>query len=74
MTTLRLIGWRKGLRSVSLVTAIVEHAGTSLVHAKGCLERLLDGEQVALTFRDEHQRDKFRALAEEFGAIVEDSG
>lgn len=70
MTSLRLIGWKAGLQSVSLVQAMKEHSTGSLIEAKKLLDELLDGREITLAFETEGQRSKFHRLAEEFGAIV----
>ena len=68
MTTIMMIGWKKGLLTVSL---IVMHYSTvaSLGDAKDEVERLIGGELVTLRFASEVQRDEFQRLAEPMGAI-----
>ena len=70
MTTLRLVGWNKGIRSVSLVVAIKEHSTGSLSEAKRLVERLMAGDEVTLAFSDESTRHTFSVLAEELGAVI----
>lgn len=71
MTTIRLTGWTKGLRTVSLVRAVNEYATGSLATAKRAVDELLDGREVTLTIPDEARREEFRRVASELGAIVE---
>lgn len=70
MTTLRLVGWKKGLRTVSLVEAVMRYSTGSLVASKQLIDELLDGREVVLSFPDEIGRDEFARLAEELGAVV----
>ena len=70
MTALQLIGWRPGIKSVSLIRAMKEHATGSLTESKRLLEDLLDGKTVTLEFRTEEEKEKFRLLAEELGAVT----
>jgi hypothetical protein len=71
MTTIRLTGWTKGLRTVSLVQAVKEYATGSLKDAKSAVDDLLEGRSVTLVIPDDARREEFRRLATELGAIVE---
>ena len=71
MTTIRLTGWRKGLRTVSLVQAVNKYATDSLASAKHAVDQLLEGHQVTLTIPDEARREEFRRVPSDLGAIVE---
>jgi hypothetical protein len=68
--TVRLIGWKPGLRTVSLIEAVLDCSTGSLAVAKEAVEDLLAGRQVTLTFRDEAVRDEFLRRAEACGAIA----
>jgi hypothetical protein len=63
MTEVRLVGWRPGLQSESLIQAIYHHAGIPLREAKSLVEDLLAGRSIAVSFSDAAQADAFRALA-----------
>lgn len=71
MTTIRLTGWTKGLRTVSLVQAVNEYATGSLATAKRAVDELLDGREVTPTIPDEARREEFCRVASELGAVVE---
>jgi hypothetical protein len=70
MTTLRLIGWKPGLRTVSLIEAVRDCSTGSLASAKEAVEHLLAGGEITLAFADESVRDEFLLRAEACGAIV----
>ena len=70
MTKLELVEWRVGLMTVSLIKAVSTYAGRSLSEAKADVERFLDGETIVLEFSTEQQRETFRQLAQEYGAVV----
>ena len=72
MTAVRLTGWRKGLRTVSLVQAVNEYATGSLESAKRVVDELLDGRAVTLTIPDDVRGEEFRRVASELGAVVEE--
>lgn|GEM_PF-3042355 len=65
--------YRRGALSVSLVRAIKEYSTGSLIEAKNVLDRVLDEEDVTLTFSSPERRSTFRGLAEKYGFVVEDS-
>jgi|EndMetStandDraft_4_1072995.scaffolds.fasta_scaffold295415_2 hypothetical protein len=69
MTTLTMISWKKGLKTVSLIEAVKQHSTGSLIRAKAEVERLLAGQPVTLEFASESAMNEFRRKAEEFGAI-----
>jgi hypothetical protein len=71
MTEVRLVGWRKGLRTVSLIQAMYHHAGIRLPEAKALVEDLLAGRPVAVSFTNAAHADAFRALASRLGAQCE---
>lgn len=70
MTTLTMVGWKKGLLTVSLIMAVRDYssAGT-LTDAKREVERLLDGEHVVLEFASKELSDEFQRLSEPMGVI-----
>jgi hypothetical protein len=65
-----ITGWREGLRKVSLTTLLHEHAGLSLVEAKACTGRVLDGRLVALSVPSQEAADNLAARLRELGAIA----
>jgi len=72
MIELRMIGWKKGLLTISLIQLTRKFSTTkSLVTAKADIEKLLDGEVVVLAFPDEEARNMFKKEAIALGAIVE---
>jgi hypothetical protein len=70
MTSIRLVGWKPGLQTVSLVLVVMKHTGASLIEAKGLVERLLDGNPVDLSFPDRKTCELFRTEAEGLGATA----
>jgi len=70
MRTLRLTGWKPGLRTVSLIEAVRHCSTGSLASAKQAVEELLAGEEVTLTFANDSVRSEFLRRAEACGAIV----
>jgi ribosomal protein L7/L12 len=71
MTEVRLVGWSPGLKSVSLIKAICDHAGVPLREAKGLVEDLMAGHAIVVSFTDAARRDDFRELACRLGAQCE---
>lgn len=71
VSTLRLIGWEKGLQTVSLIRAIRECGDLSLSESKQMVESLLDGQTVAIEFVDLERMSDFRRIASGLGAICE---
>jgi hypothetical protein len=69
MTKLRLTGWRDGIQSVSLAGTLSQHVG-SLTEAKCLLEKLLDGDEVELSFETDEDRELFRAKVESLGVLT----
>ena len=70
MITVRVTGWRPGMRKISLTKLIQESAGTELGLAKDMVDGLLDGRPFALRFEDEDRARFFADRAEELGAEV----
>jgi hypothetical protein len=68
MIELELIGWNKGLRTVSLITAICEYAGLALPEAKVLVEELLDGRTITIGFSGQSKMEAFRRIALQLGA------
>jgi hypothetical protein len=70
MKTLMLIGWRKGLRKVSLTKAIAMYSSQSLAEAKRSVDDLLAGNEVTLSFEKLENVALFKRVAQDLGAIV----
>jgi crotonobetainyl-CoA:carnitine CoA-transferase CaiB-like acyl-CoA transferase len=71
MNTVRLVGFRKGSRIVSLIRAMRDYSTGTLAEAERLVEKVKDGEKVALEFSTPEDRDAFRALAGEYDVLVE---
>jgi hypothetical protein len=70
MTSLELVGWRKGLKKVSLAVAIQNHSTTeSLKEARRLVGDLMSGQTVVLHFATDAEKARFREIADELGAI-----
>lgn len=68
---MRLVGWRRGLRSLSLIELVRGATGSSLTEAKGVLDRLLDGQGHSFVFESARAASEFISAAEELGALTE---
>jgi hypothetical protein len=66
-----LVGWRRGIRSVSLIELIRGTTTSSLTEAKGVLDRLLDGQVHSFVFTSAREANAFSTAAEELGALTE---
>jgi len=71
MAEVRLVGWSKGLKVVSLIQAMIDQPGIRLPEAKSLVEELLAGRSIAVSFTDAAQADAFRELASRLGAQCE---
>jgi hypothetical protein len=71
MTEVKIVGWRKGLLTVSLIQAIQQHTAIRLREAKALVEELLAGRSIAVSFTDGSQADAFRTLVVKLGAQCE---
>ena len=67
MTALKLVGWEKGIKTVSLINAICEYTGSSLSQAKSLVEELLAGKAITIEFADDATMKAFRSRAISFG-------
>jgi hypothetical protein len=71
MTTIRLTGWRVGLRKVSLTKLLQEKARLPLVRAKHLVDEILEGRPVTVDLPEcENPRDVSNAIRE-LGASCE---
>lgn len=70
MATVRLVGWREGLKAVSLIQAVRDCSTGSLAKAKRDVDELLDGKEVVLSFASDARANEFRILAEQLGAVA----
>lgn len=71
MTTIRITGWRPGLRKVSLTRLLQQYAGFSLIEAKGGVDAVLEGSSLTIVFLTREIAEEFMQKATEMGAIVE---
>jgi hypothetical protein len=65
-----LAGWNFGLRTIDLTMLVRERTALDLAEAKAAVERVVDGEQVPLTFATAAEAQRFLEDAAETGAIV----
>lgn len=70
MATVRVTGWRVGLRKVSVTQTIQRHAGLSLHAAKSVTDTILDGQVVELPDLDS---DAASALVAELARLGADA-
>ena len=71
MTKVALIGWKVGLNKIPLDLLIKARASLPLSQAKRCVDRLLDGEAVVLSFNSPEEARRFSEEASALGAICE---
>lgn len=72
MISLTMVGWKKGLLTISLILAVRDYSSAdTLTDAKKEVERLLDGERVVLEFASDELRDEFQRLSEPMGVVFE---
>jgi hypothetical protein len=64
--TVRITGWRTGLKKVSMTKAIQRSSALDLADSKSCTDRVLEGETVDVTVHDVHVA---RELAQELQAL-----
>src|SRR5262249_20796029 len=67
MIQLKLVGWNKGLQTVSLIRAVCECANIPLPSAKALVENLLAGNSVTIEFLDRATMERFREVATSLG-------
>jgi hypothetical protein len=66
-----MVGWEPGLLKITLIRAIRGEASLGLKDAKRCLDALLGGSVVTLSFTDEGRAARFAARLRSYGVIVE---
>ena len=71
MVEVKLVSWSKGLKVVSLIRAMIDHAGIRLPEAKALVEDLLGGRSVVVSFTDAAQADAFRERVSRLDAQCE---
>lgn len=70
MKSVKLTGWRVGLKKISLAKTIQDAVGGSIFDAKKIVEKVLSGEDVHLEITDE-AFEGFLENAKQAGAILE---
>lgn len=68
-TTLRMVGWKTGLQTVSLIQLVKEESTGSLSTAKRLVQALLEGNAVDVSFGSQTGAKAFQERAEGLGAI-----
>ena len=71
MLMLKIVGWREGLRKISMNDVFREHLSLTLSDAKDCVDDVLAGKVVSLTLENSASGDVLAKALEEVGAIVE---
>jgi len=71
MTHLVLKGWRPGLKKISAVQLLQEHAGLSLTSAKGCVDRLLKNEMVSVDMASATKASELARELTNLGVVCE---
>jgi len=70
MPQVLILGWRPGLKSVSLVKLLQEHTNYSLKMAKEIVDRCLKGETVAVEMATQMEAERLAREASSLGAIT----
>ena len=70
MPQVLILGWRPGLKSVSLVKLLQEHNNYSLKMAKEIVDRCLKGETVAVEMATQMEAERLAREASSLGAIT----
>ena len=68
--TVRLTGWRPGLRKISLTDALVEFGELPVTEAKHMVDRLLTGATVEIIVRGTYPPEGVVRTLQEIGAVV----
>jgi hypothetical protein len=71
-TALRITGWRTGLKKIQMTKLLRTYVPSSLAEAKSVTDRVLSGEAVTLTLRDNATARELAHELELIGAIIED--
>jgi hypothetical protein len=71
MSQVIFLGWRPGLKSISLITLLQERANYSLSMAKDVVDRCLAGEAVAVEVTTLSEAELLAREASYLGAITE---
>jgi hypothetical protein len=70
MRIVKVTGWERGLRKISLTKLLQESAGKSLPDAKGLVDALLEGKSFEVSFADEGLARRFADQARSLGAKI----
>jgi hypothetical protein len=65
-----LAGWKPGMLKISLMKIIRSSTGRGLAETKNCVDEVLAGRSVTLTFPTATDADKFCADAQRLGALA----
>ncbi|HET7233587.1 MAG TPA: hypothetical protein VFJ16_26480 [Longimicrobium sp.] len=74
MKMLRMTGWEKGLRKIPLTKEVMRYSGKPMAEAKQCVNDLLAGSEVALSFGDEKKMNEFRDAVANLGVRLSPEG
>lgn len=69
--TVRITGWRPGLKAVSMTEAIRRSSALGLAAAKSCTDRVLDGHVVDVCTLDEQAGSELASTLLALGAVAE---
>jgi hypothetical protein len=70
-TTVVLVGWLPGLRTIALMDLIRTMCGPGLAKAKAEVEALVDRQPQSFTFASAEAAEEFRRQAIALGAVAE---
>jgi hypothetical protein len=74
MVRVRITGWRRGLRKIDMVRAILHHRGPGLQAALDCTDALLAGKVVTVEVVSAVIATRLVRELEEYGATAEIAG
>ena len=71
MPKLKIVGWKTGLKKISMTQILRIEIFTNLVEAKMCTDAVLAGKKFEFNIEDEEKLKRTAKDLEEIGAIIE---
>jgi hypothetical protein len=71
MPKLEIVGWRIGLKKISMTQILPIEIFPSLVEAKACTDNVLAGKEFEFNIEDEEKVRRVAKDLEDIGAVVE---
>jgi len=71
MPRINIVGWRKGIHTISIVKLLRDQFSIGLKEAKGYVDDVLVGKVIPFTMESATEPESLRLALDELGAIVE---